>query len=80
MLAAGTATSLIGAHGVSRLLTNPIFVNWLAKAPRTSPQKLQVYAQRLAINAQSTKDAQFQQDVRDYLDSIGDELEDSARN
>lgn len=80
VLAAGTVGSLVGAHGASRLLTNPIFVNWLAKAPSTSPQKLQVYAQRLVINAQSTKDAQFQQDVRDYLDSIGDELEDSERN
>lgn len=70
MLAAGTAGSLVGANGASRLLTNPIFVNWLAKAPTTTPQKFQVYAQRLLINARSTKDAQFQQDVNDYLGSI----------
>lgn len=80
MLAAGTSASLLGAHGASRLLTNPIFVNWLAKAPRTSPQKMQVYAQRLAINAEFTKDAQFQQDVSDYLDSVSGELEDTERN
>lgn len=80
VLAAGTAGSLLGAHGASRLLTSPIFVNWLAKAPTTSPQKMQAYAQRLAVNAESTRDMQFQLDVRDYLDSVGGELEDTEGN
>lgn len=70
VLAAGTAASLVGANAASRLLTNPVFVNWLAKAPKNSPGKMQVYAQRLSINAGLTKDAQFQRDVEDYMASI----------
>ena len=72
VLAAGTAGSLVAAHGASRLLTNPIFVNWLAKAPQNKHQTMQVYTQRLVVNAKFTKDAQFQQDVDDYLGSLGE--------
>lgn len=72
VLAAGTAGSLVAAHGASRLLTNPIFVNWLAKAPQNKQQTMQAYTQRLVVNAKFTKDTQFQQDVDDYLGSLGE--------
>lgn len=73
--AAGAAGSLLGANAASRLFLSPIFVNWLAKAPKNNPAKLQSYMQRLVINAQSTKDAQFQQDVATYVQSVEQPLE-----
>ncbi len=71
VLAAGTAASLGLAHQASqRLLLNPKFVNWLAKAPQQNPAQAQAYAQRLVANARLTNDKQFQQDVTDYLKAV----------
>lgn len=70
VLAATTAGSLLTAHATSRLLLSPIFVNWLAKAPRINPDKMQSYAQRLATNAKMTGDAQLMRDVEEYLASV----------
>jgi hypothetical protein len=64
------AGGLVGANGVSRLLLSPIFVNWLAKAPKQDPAKMQSYVQRLIVNAQMSKDAQLQQDVAEYLQLV----------
>ena len=65
------AGSLLAANQVSkRLLLNPVFVNWLAKAPRTSTAKHQQYAQRLLANARMTNDSQFREDVDAYLTSV----------
>lgn len=69
--AAGTAGGLlIGNQASQRLLLNPRFVNWLARAPKVRPQEAQSYAQRLIGVAQMTNDKQFQQDVSDYLSSV----------
>lgn len=78
VIAAGTAGGLITGNAVSRLLVSPIFTNWLAKTPKAmTPEKMQSYAQRLAINAQMSKDAQFQQDVSDYMQSVRQAINDS---
>jgi hypothetical protein len=71
MMAAGTAAGLGLANQVSqRLLLNPQFVHWLAKAPQVNPAQAQAYAQRLLANAKMTNDKQFQQDVTEYLRSV----------
>jgi hypothetical protein len=71
MLAAGTAGSLLAANQASRLLLNPKFVNWLAKAPKqATPAQVQAYSQRLIANANMANDPQFKQDVVDYLESV----------
>lgn len=69
--AATAAGGLMVANQVSkRLLLNPVFVNWLAKAPQVSPDSAQAYAQRLIANANMTNDKQFTQDVSEYLRSV----------
>lgn len=71
MVAAGTAGGLLVGNQVSqRLLLNPKFVNWLAKAKEVRPQDAQAYAQRLIATAKMTNDKQFKQDVADYLDAV----------
>lgn len=72
LLAAGTAGSLLAANQASqRLLLNPKFVNWLAKAPpNLRPEQVQAYGQRLIANANMTNDSQFQRDVSEYLSSV----------
>lgn len=73
MLAGSTAAGLVGANQVSqRLLLNPKFVNWLAKAPEVKPEQARAYAQRLIALSNNSKDAQFQQDVVEYLRSVED--------
>ena len=68
MLAATTATGLAGANQVSqRLLLNPKFVSWLAKAPNVPAGQIQAHAQRLLATANMTRDGQFQQDAAEYL-------------
>jgi hypothetical protein len=70
--AAVAAGGLVGANQLSqRLLLNPKFVNWLAKAPpvRTQAEAL-AYSQRLIANARLTNDPQFTQDVGQYLQSV----------
>lgn len=75
VIAASTATGLGLANQASqRLLLNPKFVHWLAKAPTVRPEEAQAYTQRLLANAKLTNDKQFQQDVNDYLDSVGEGL------
>lgn len=68
-IAAGT---LVGANQISqRLLLNPKFVNWLAKAPTNpTPQQTQAYVQRLMVTSQMTNDPQFQQDAQEYVSQI----------
>ena len=71
MVAASTAAGLLGARQVSqRLLLNPKFVDWLAKAPNVPPAQAQAYAQRLMTTAVQSRDPQFQQDAADYLDLV----------
>lgn len=71
--AAAAGGSMIAANQVSqRLLLNPKFVNWLAKAPNVPPDQAQAYAQRLMATAAITKDPQFQQDATDYLRLVED--------
>ena len=72
--AATTAGGLVAANQFSkRLLLNPKFVNWLAKAPQQArPEQVMAYSQRLIANAKLTNDKQFQQDVTDYLSSVED--------
>lgn len=72
LLAAGTAGSLAMGHGTSRLLLSPVFVNWLAKAPKVDPKRLQSYGQRLYTNAKMTGDRQLQEDVAEYLRLVGE--------
>lgn len=70
--AAVAGGSLALAHQVSqRLLLNPKFVNWLAKAPPVkTPSEAQAYAQRLLVTANMTNDQQFQKDAQDYLNQM----------
>lgn len=71
--AAVAGGSLILAHQVSqRLLLNPQFVSWLAKAPKVrAPAEMKAYAQALIVTAGMTNDPTFKRDVQDYLDSVG---------
>lgn len=70
--AATAAGGLLAANQVSqRLLLNPKFVNWLAKAPSVKTQdEATAYSLRLLNNAKMTNDPQFKQDVQQYLQSI----------
>ncbi len=70
--AATAAGGLLLANQVSkRLLLNPQFVGWLAKAPSVPRAQQQAYAQRLIANARMTNDKQFSQDVGEYVKSLG---------
>jgi hypothetical protein len=71
--AAVAGGSLLLANQVSqRLLLNPKFVNWLAKAPPVkTPQQAAAYAQRLMMAAKMTNDPQFSQDASAYLEQAG---------
>lgn len=67
ILAASTAGGLALSHQASqRLLLNPKFVDWLAKAPTVDPKKMQSYTQRFANNAQLWGDKQLQSDFNEY--------------
>lgn len=71
VLAGGTAGGLALANQTSkRLLLDPKFTTWLAKAPKVNPRDIQRHAQRLVQTANLTKDKQFQHDVGDYLRSV----------
>jgi hypothetical protein len=67
LAAAGTAAGLGLSHATSRLMTNPKFVNWLAKAPTVKPHDMQSFSQRLINIAQQSGDKQFEQDVGAYI-------------
>lgn len=68
LLAATTAGGLVGANQISRrLLLNPKFTHWLARANTVPPGQARAYAQRLMANANITRDEQFQQDAAEYL-------------
>lgn len=74
VLAATTAGGLLGANQLSkRLLLNPKFVGWLAKAPTVNPEQAQAYAQRLIATANMTNDESFKRDAKDYLRLVEDE-------
>ena len=73
LLAAGTVGGLATSHQVSqRLLLNPMFTHWLARAPNVKPAQARAYAQRLVANANISQNEQFQQDVAEYLRAVDD--------
>jgi hypothetical protein len=76
-LAAGVVGSglLLGNQASQRLLLNPTFVGWLAKAPKVSPAGMQSYAQMLIANANKTNDQQFKRDVAEYLALVNQGME-----
>lgn len=75
--AAATAGGLaLGNQASKRLLLNPKFVDWLAKAPTVKPEQMQVHAQRLASIAKFSSDQQFKRDVLEYLQSVQDGAQD----
>lgn len=63
-------TLVLGNQASKRLLLNPKFTEWLAKAPEVKPQEAQNYALRLIEAAKATNDKQFQQDVAAYIRSV----------
>lgn len=67
-VAAGGA--ILGNQVSKRLLLNPDFVDWLAKAKTVNAQDSQAYAQRLIAASKMTNDKQFQGDVTSYLKSV----------
>ena len=78
LLAAQTATGLGIAAGASKgLLLNPGFVSWLAKAPSVPPSQARAHAQRLMANAILSKDLMYAKDVANYLESVGEGLDDN---
>jgi hypothetical protein len=50
-----------------RLMLNPIFVNWLAKAPQIRPEDASSYVRRLVESAKVYGDSQWMQDVNLYI-------------
>lgn len=71
LLAAGTVGGLVTSHQVSqRLLLNPMFTHWLARAPNVKPAQAKAYMQRLVANANISQNEQFKQDVAEYLRSV----------
>lgn len=73
LLAASTAGGLVGANQVSqRLLLNPMFTHWLARAPSVKPAQARAYAQRLMANANISRDEQFKEDAAEYLRMVED--------
>ncbi|MEB3150918.1 MAG: hypothetical protein VKL60_18110 [Sphaerospermopsis sp.] len=64
-VAAGT-TGL--AHITARMMTNPKFINWLAKAPSVTPSEIPNHIKLLSKIAAANPD--IQDDVLDYLKSI----------
>ena len=76
LLAAGTVGGLATSHQVSqRLLLNPMFTHWLARAPNVKPAQARAYAQRLVANANISQNEQFQHDVAEYLRAVEDSQE-----
>ncbi len=72
-LAIGSAAGLATTHQLSqRLLLNPKFAHWLARANTVPPAKARAYAQRLMATAALTRDEQFQEDVAEYLRAVDD--------
>lgn len=72
--AAATVTSLVGVNQLSkRLLLNPNFVNWMAKAPQLRPHETEKHLQRLVANSKLWGDAQFQKDIAAYADLVQQE-------
>jgi len=73
MLAVGSASGLAASHQISqRLLLNPMFTHWLARAPNVKPAQVRAYTQRLVANANISGNEQFQQDVEEYLRLVED--------
>lgn len=68
--AATAAGGLVTANATSRLLLNPKFASWLAKAPNVRPQETQAYVQRLIATTKMTGDKQFQEDVQQYVGAL----------
>ena len=68
--AATTAGGLAMGNATARLLTSPTFVRWLADAPKIKPEGAAVHMQRILQAARASKDAQFQNDVDAYLQSM----------
>lgn len=67
---AGTAATMVGANLAARALTNPKFVNWLAKAPEIPPGRVESHLNRLAVMANESGDPQFKLDVAAYLEAL----------
>ncbi len=57
-----------GAHITSKMMTNPKFLNWLAKAPSTKASEIPKHLKLLSGIAASNPS--IQEDILDYLDSI----------
>lgn len=73
-VAAKAGAGVLAVNQVSkRLLLNPKFVNWLAKAPQASPAQAQSSLQRLVVDAKVWGDKQLQQDVSTYVDAMKEE-------
>lgn len=65
------AVSLVsGANVTSRMLTNPKFVEWLAKAGTTAPENQAAHLARLGVIFNSAKDDAMKQDLGNYVSSI----------
>lgn len=59
------------ANITARMMTNPKFINWLAKAPKTSPKNIPSHLKELSIIA--THNPDISKDVLNYLGSITNE-------
>lgn len=67
-VAGGLASGNLG----SRLLLNPAFAHWLAKSRSVRPQEMASHLQRLTLNAKLSGNAQFQSDVDEYVNLVGE--------
>lgn len=73
VIAGTVAGGLALNHQASqRLLLNPKFVNWLAKAPKVTPAGMRSYAQTLIAASSKSNDPQFKRDVAEYLALVND--------
>jgi hypothetical protein len=73
-VAAGILGSAATANVSARLMTNPIFANWLAQSTQVSPSQIQQHISRLAINASMIKDPQTKAEMQQFVNSLSGEL------
>jgi hypothetical protein len=67
-LAKGIGTGWV----VSKLLTSPKFVHWLARSTRLNPNEFGAHIGRLGAAWQSTGDGELKQAIEIYLSSLRD--------
>jgi hypothetical protein len=69
-LAIAAGTTVAGAFGGAKLLTNPRFVAWLASGPRGPPAAVANHFARLAALYNGSDDEEFKKELTEYTEKV----------